>query len=232
MPPSVDVDALDATPGLLRNKSRLQRGPRVCAQDALTTALGSPIATHELRALCAAWADWMNPDDDHTAGEGMRALPDEERDAAFRFFAQPELLTRFGELVQSSPEVFDCFANLDPVQGPCMDAERAGTLRGRAPTLRELDEFSRRGMEAYHQAVGRRQQALGAALLHANRRMRGGSSPKPLCPPPPRRPPCGRSPRRREHRSTTRRKSASRAGPDDPAEPEPPLAVASKAVAQ
>ena len=196
-------------------------GANALADEALGALLGRPVAVHDLRALCAAWADWYNDDDDHTAGEGMRALPDEERDAAFRFFADPEPLARFGEYLQSSREAFDCFAHLDPAQGPYLDAERCRVRR----SLRELDEGLERGRRTCEQVAVRRQQAFKLALLQAHKRIIGGSSSKPAKPACPAVTPrkTGRAvPRRREHRSTTRRTSASRAGPDDPAESEQP----------
>ncbi len=218
--PSVDVDALTRTTGAPRKKSRRRRGAlaSACAETALATALGYPVTPEQLPALCAALADWTS-DDDESAGEGIRALPDDERDVAFRFLKNRVLLARFGLLVNRSPKLFQCFLRLDPVNGPLVDADRYQGV-GRLE----------RGRRMYEAAVAHRRRAMAHELVCTfNSVMRG--HPKPAQPVISLRT-RGRtgSPRRREHRSTTRRKSASRAGPDDPAEPEPPLAVAWKAV--
>lgn len=198
------------------------------ALEALRSALSRwKITANELPALfVAGWARRMDDTlEEFQDSDGLRALPEADHNIAVLFFKEESLMTLVVYFLWKCPdEIRNLAALLDPVMGP---REFYIDHYQDEPSREKLRERWSAAEDAYHASV----------MDNAGRLM----SEVFARPPSPKRPPeChvlrtrGRArpaPRQREHRSTRRRASASRAGPDDPAEPEPPVAVATEAVA-
>lgn len=146
-------------------------------------------------------------------------LPQADRDIAVLFFKNETLMTFVVYFLWHCPnEIRNLTILLDPVMGAGEFFDEQNQVE---PPRNELAARWSAAEDAYHASVMDNAARVMSAVFARPRstkpprchglRTRGRTRP---------------APRRREHRSTRRRASASRAGPDDPAEPAPALALA------
>lgn len=183
--------------------------------------LGREIPVEHLRAVFTAAGDWfvtsrdMHPDDYAHAAEGLRALPQEERDIALAYLLDDALMERASAILTTcNPEDAATFelwrlaTALDPISGPLQVLEKKlwdERPEGATTVVLDYSELDD-ARERYEERIQRLGHALHTHLAPAptepatRRAMHA-----------PRRRHTSQRPRARRHRS--RRRAVARAGP-------------------